>query len=95
MKNSYNENQFFGGYYENCFRTFLDAYEKNSGSPVFKHKEAGIVGIVVEAGFGEDFIEDEINKGFMKKAIYNSREIGIENGTKVLKIEKSFSEFRS
>ena len=41
---------------------------------------------MVEAGFGEDFIEDEINKGFMKKAIYNSREIGIENGTKVLKI---------
>ncbi len=88
MKNSYNENQFFGGYYENCFRTFLDAYEKNSGSPVFKHKEAGIVGIVVEAGFGEDFIEDKINKGFMKKSTYNSQEIGIENGTKVLKIGK-------
>lgn len=86
MKNSYNENQFFGGYYENCFRTFLDAYEKNSGSPVFKHKEVGFVGIVIEAGFGEDFIKDEINSGYMKKAVYNSTEIGIENGTKVLKI---------
>jgi len=88
MKQSYNENHFFGGYYENCFRTFLDAYEKNSGSPVFRHKEAGLVGIVIEAGFGEDFVEDESHPGYLKKAIFSSEEIGIENGTKVLKIER-------
>lgn len=88
MKKSIGKRTFHTKSDENFFYAFLNTYEKNSGSPVFMDKKKGFVGLILEAGFGEDFIEDEENKGFKKKLRYSIAKNDFEGGTKVLKIEK-------
>lgn len=87
LKISYNEdNTYIDGnpYY---YRTFLDSFQKNSGSPVFKDKPYGLIGMVIQSGFGYDFIDDPLHIGYKKQVVYDSKVLGLENGTKVLKIK--------